>query len=230
MPNCAVKTMCTFCGQPTVDCALETHCAGPDSLGDCPPLDTPPIDESPRCCVVCLQPAGLWSSDFCSSCLFASGYEPTRERRDLVFRALWDAIWEEIQPELRLPFPLDVPPKRPFSFSRGTSLFERVKIGVDLAEFASKFTDLRRAGPGKQKGRCPLHDERTPSFYIYEEKRTWRCYGACATGGDVILLAQSRFKLATPKDAAHQLAQEYGIPYPARQIHRPRHISVGISG
>jgi len=59
---------------------------------------------------------------------------------------------------------------------------------LDITAVASRFTDLKPAGHQRLKGQCPLHQERTPSFYIYEDKQRWRCYGACAEGGDVITL------------------------------------------
>ncbi len=38
---------------------------------------------------------------------------------------------------------------------------------------------------------CPLHQERTPSFVVYTETNTWRCYGACSKGGDAISLVRA---------------------------------------
>ncbi len=32
-------------------------------------------------------------------------------------------------------------------------------------------------------GKCPFHDDRSPSFTIFTDKNTWRCFG-CSTGGD----------------------------------------------
>lgn len=56
---------------------------------------------------------------------------------------------------------------------------------LDIVTVAEKFTVLEPAGPGKLKGLCPLHNEKTASFYVYQESQRWRCYGACAEGGDV---------------------------------------------
>lgn len=35
-------------------------------------------------------------------------------------------------------------------------------------------------------GRCPFHEDRTPSFVVSPEKNLWNCLGACGAGGDVI--------------------------------------------
>ena len=85
---------------------------------------------------------------------------------------------------------------RPKPVDFGNSPLARLKA-LDLAAVAGRYTQLRRAGPAKLKGRCPLHRERTPSFFVYEESQWWRCFGACATGGDVIsLLAAMRRRKA----------------------------------
>ena len=69
-------------------------------------------------------------------------------------------------------------------------LFQAVKQAVSVEELAERFTRLAPAGSGKLKGRCPLHEERTPSFYVYQDSQRWQCFGACASGGDVIELAR----------------------------------------
>ena len=38
-------------------------------------------------------------------------------------------------------------------------------------------------------GRCPFHDDKTPSLSVTPETNLWRCLGACHTGGDVIAWA-----------------------------------------
>jgi DNA primase len=35
-------------------------------------------------------------------------------------------------------------------------------------------------------GRCPFHDDRTPSLSVSPETNLWHCLGACNSGGDVI--------------------------------------------
>ena len=74
---------------------------------------------------------------------------------------------------------------RPRQSYPSNSPIARLKA-LDLATVAGRYTELRTASPGKSRGRCPLHQERTPSFYVYEDSQRWRCYGACATGGDVV--------------------------------------------
>ncbi len=88
------------------------------------------------------------------------------------------------------PFPGDAPARRAYTGPRDASPFAKIKAAVPVEDLAGRFTDLRPAGPGKLKGCCPLHHESTPSFHIWVEKGTWRCFGACAIGGDVIRLTQ----------------------------------------
>ena len=35
-------------------------------------------------------------------------------------------------------------------------------------------------------GRCPFHDDKTPSLVVSPKKNLWHCLGACQTGGSVI--------------------------------------------
>lgn len=75
--------------------------------------------------------------------------------------------------------------QRPKAVATSNNPWSRVKA-LDLVEVASRYTTMAPAGPGKFKAKCPLHLEKSPSFYVYTASQRWRCFGACAAGGDVI--------------------------------------------
>jgi DNA primase catalytic core len=55
---------------------------------------------------------------------------------------------------------------------------------ADMVEVVSGRTALRRAG-ARYTGRCPFHEERTPSFSVNAADKLYHCFG-CGKGGDVI--------------------------------------------
>jgi DNA primase len=64
------------------------------------------------------------------------------------------------------------------------SVVDEVRERSDIVEIVGGSVQLKKAGR-TLKGLCPFHQERTPSFVVYPDSGTWRCFGACATGGDV---------------------------------------------
>jgi hypothetical protein len=56
---------------------------------------------------------------------------------------------------------------------------------MGLADLAATVTELRPAGPGRLRGLCPFHSERSPSFFVFEARDRWRCFG-CNEGGDAV--------------------------------------------
>ena len=65
---------------------------------------------------------------------------------------------------------------------------EQVKAVADIVAVVSGRTVLRKAG-GRFVGRCPFHEERTPSFSVSPEKGYYHCFG-CGKGGDSIRFVQ----------------------------------------
>lgn len=92
-------------------------------------------------------------------------------------------------------------------FSREST--QRVRDATDLVELAGAYTELRRVGSDRMTGRCPLHDERTPSFTITPSKQLFKCFG-CDAGGDALSLVQLKEGLDFPA-ALEFLARRAGI-------------------
>jgi DNA primase len=60
-----------------------------------------------------------------------------------------------------------------------------VVAAADMVEVVSGRTQLRRASGSRYMGRCPFHEERTPSFSVNPVEKLYHCFG-CGKGGDVI--------------------------------------------
>jgi DNA primase len=105
----------------------------------------------------------------------------------------------------------------------GVSVSDEIKQRIDIVEFISRYTPLKKAGK-QYKGCCPFHSERTPSFYVYPDQGSWHCYGACSTGGDVFSFLMKKENLDF-REALQALARETGIDLAQEQgdgLHRQR--------
>jgi DNA primase len=65
-------------------------------------------------------------------------------------------------------------------------VIERLKREVSLERLAeARGIELARHG-ADLIGKCPFHDDKTPSLVISPKKNLWHCLGACNTGGSAI--------------------------------------------
>jgi DNA primase len=76
----------------------------------------------------------------------------------------------------------------------------------------SQYVEKRIGPPAKRSGawlhwRCPMHQDNGPSFAVNTRTQTWRCFGACATGGDLIALVM-RMDGCSYQQALNVLGQE----------------------
>ncbi len=61
-----------------------------------------------------------------------------------------------------------------------------VKRSLDIVEYIGRKVNLRRSGKSFV-GFCPLHkNTHTAALAVFPETQTWKCFGACNTGGDII--------------------------------------------
>ena len=92
-----------------------------------------------------------------------------------------------------------------------------VKSRSDIVDIVSDRVTLAKSG-SNFKAACPFHTEKTPSFYVFPDRQTWRCFGACAEGGDVISFVMKAESLEFAQ-ALSRLADRAGVtlPTPADQ-------------
>ncbi len=97
-----------------------------------------------------------------------------------------------------------------------------------IVAVVENYLELRRAGK-ELSGRCPFHADKTPSFFVSEEKGLFYCFG-CQESGDVIdfveLIENITFKEACarlqldtfkPKPRPHRAEAEKIVGW-ARQV------------
>lgn len=92
-----------------------------------------------------------------------------------------------------------------------SAISNEVKQRLDIVSVVSESTPLARSGRNF-KACCPFHTEKTPSFYVFPDSQTWRCFGQCASGGDVISFTMKKEGLDF-STALRQLAARAGVEY-----------------
>jgi DNA primase len=73
------------------------------------------------------------------------------------------------------------------------SSVEEVKAAADIVSVISARTQLRKSG-ARFLGRCPFHEERTPSFSVNATEKFYYCFG-CGAKGDLITFVRETEQL-----------------------------------
>ncbi|MCL2660804.1 MAG: CHC2 zinc finger domain-containing protein, partial [Acidobacteriaceae bacterium] len=101
---------------------------------------------------------------------------------------------------------------------------ERLKNEVSVQRLAeARGIKLTRHG-ADLIGKCPFHDDRTPSLVITPAKNLWHCLGACAAGGtaiDWVMKAEG----VSFRHAVEMLKQDY-FPLAASPVQAVKHSTV----
>ncbi len=92
---------------------------------------------------------------------------------------------------------------------------ERVKRAHPIAEVIAAHGVKLRPGGGRLSGRCPFHEDRSPSLVVYPETRSFYCFG-CGAGGDVI-----DFIRRTDGIGFREALARLGEGQPTEPLHRP---------
>ena len=98
------------------------------------------------------------------------------------------------------------------------SVTDDIKSRVDILDLVSNYAALQRSGRS-YKANCPFHNERTPSFHVFPDRQTWRCFGACASGGDIFSFLM-RVENLDFGEALRRLAQQAGMNIPEKAPRR----------
>src|SRR5918996_142542 len=88
---------------------------------------------------------------------------------------------------------------------------DELRTRVALADLIGRRVRLVRRGR-EHSGLCPFHNEKTPSFYVVEDKGFFHCFG-CGAHGDAIGYVM-RAEHLDFIEAVERLAAEAGLQVP----------------
>lgn len=89
------------------------------------------------------------------------------------------------------------------------SVTEEIKARLDIVTYVQQYTTLKKSGR-YYKACCPFHQEKTPSFIVNPDTQSWRCFGACADGGDIFKFAMKQHGW-TFAESLQELGRQAGV-------------------
>ena len=96
--------------------------------------------------------------------------------------------------------------------SLSPQFLDELRARTLLSALVARSVKLQKAGR-EYKGCCPFHNEKTPSFYVNDEKGFYHCFG-CSAHGDAIRWMTDQQGLPF-MDAVKELAAAAGMDVPA---------------
>lgn len=87
-------------------------------------------------------------------------------------------------------------------------LVEEVRERVNIVDVVSPYVQLKKQGRNLF-GKCPFHEERTPSFSVNEEKQIFHCF-SCGRGGNAFSFLMEVENMSFPQ-AVLKLAPQAGV-------------------
>ena len=92
-------------------------------------------------------------------------------------------------------------------------LLQQLKAHADISAVIQRFLPLKKSGAGRYVGRCPFHDDHSPSMSVNPQLGIYKCF-ACGAGGDVFKFVMEHEKLDF-KAAVEWVANDSGFALPA---------------
>ena len=102
-------------------------------------------------------------------------------------------------------------------------LVEEVREHVNIIDVVSPYVQLKKQGRNLF-GKCPFHEERTPSFSVNEEKQIFHCF-SCGRGGNVFSFLMEVENMSFPQ-AVLKLAPQAGIDIDASYLDNHSNVKV----
>lgn len=65
---------------------------------------------------------------------------------------------------------------------------DQIKENLSIVDVVSTYVRLEKSG-NQFRARCPFHNERTPSFYVSPERKSFHCFG-CQVHGDIFTFVE----------------------------------------
>ncbi len=92
---------------------------------------------------------------------------------------------------------------------------ETIKERLDIVEIVGRHVKLEKSGTSF-KGRCPFHNEKTPSFFVSPARQSYYCFG-CGAKGDIFTFLQETEGLSF-REALKELAERAGVELKGREV------------
>ena len=91
------------------------------------------------------------------------------------------------------------------------NFLQELKYKTDIEDIISTYVTPRKRG-NTSVGLCPFHNEKTPSFTVYNDTQSFYCFG-CGAGGDAIGFIK-KIENLDYIDAVKMLAERAGMQMP----------------
>jgi len=85
---------------------------------------------------------------------------------------------------------------------------DQIKENLSITDVVSTYVRLEKSG-GQFRARCPFHNEKTPSFYVSPERKSFHCFG-CQVHGDIFTFVE-KIENIPFYDALKILADRAGV-------------------